>query len=113
VNVARLSEFLNVPEVGASGGEADSTLNPTVAPAIDFAGALPPQRAGKRALGAPAWARQGSASPLRALDPPGAPPVLAITGATGFGRTLCRLTLRRQPQRRPSDTRAAVGCTPC
>ena len=29
-----------------------------------------------------AWARQGSASPLRALDPPGALPMLAITGAT-------------------------------
>jgi hypothetical protein len=37
--------------------EAQSGLNPAVAPAIDCAGALPTQRAGKRASGAPAWAR--------------------------------------------------------
>ena len=78
-----------------------ATTSPTIPPSLRY-----------RFSGS-AWTRQGSASPLRALDPPGAPPVLAITGATGFGRTLCRLTLRRQPQRRPSDTRAAVGCTPC
>jgi hypothetical protein len=32
--------------------------------------------------------RQRFASPLRVLDPPGALPLIAITGATGFRTTL-------------------------
>ncbi len=73
---ARSGEFLNVPEAGRT-EEAHSRLIR--------------RRSGERFC-VIAWARQGSASPLRALDPPGALPVIAITGATGFRTTLCRLT---------------------
>jgi hypothetical protein len=51
VSVARPSELLNVPEVRRLVKRLYSRLILGVAPAIDFAGALPLQRAGKRALG--------------------------------------------------------------
>jgi hypothetical protein len=91
-------EFLNVPRGGATGERAHSKLNPT-------------RRSGNRFFGS-TWARQGCAPPHRARDPPGALPLIAITGATGVGTTLHRLTYGFSCGA-AMIAASAVGCKPC